>query len=389
LCQQEAFQSGSGNENENTDESTFWKRGRRLLSSLFRQSGAAKNGLARNCYLDNAKGILIFLVVFGHVIQGLLESFHGRDLESFSFASVYSGIYLFHMPAFVFIAGYFDKGIPDLKLVLRTLLIPYLILQIAFTSTMQPGAFVLQMATPCYGLWFLLAMVHWRILLLMFSQVKHALFIAFFIGLFAGCVSDIGMSLALSRALYFFPFYLLGHLVCQKRVTIPPVFFTPRGKVGIVLGAMLLLFALGIGVLALRIQAARAVDFLLVFSPYSAIGVGNAAGILGRCLLYFAALVVGGAFFAIVPKSKSFLTQLGQNSFAIFIWHFYAFECIRRHANWLYDFTESWRWVFVAVCSIGITWFFSLPVFQNLLSWTRNLPLPAPQAPAPSLRRRP
>ncbi|WP_332694487.1 IS200/IS605 family transposase [Halalkalibacter lacteus] len=58
----------------------------------------------RNPYFDNAKAVLIFLVVLGHILS---EFLHEDQLVS----SVYLFIYLFHMPAFVLIAGYFAKGV--------------------------------------------------------------------------------------------------------------------------------------------------------------------------------------------------------------------------------------------------------------------------------------
>ena len=45
-------------------------------------------------YLDKAKGILIILVVIGHIWQS---------------GPVFNIIYAFHMPAFFFISGLFSK----------------------------------------------------------------------------------------------------------------------------------------------------------------------------------------------------------------------------------------------------------------------------------------
>jgi len=57
----------------------------------------------RNNFFDNAKFILIFLVVFGHLISPLKE----QDGILFT---LYTVIFLFHMPAFILISGYFAKG---------------------------------------------------------------------------------------------------------------------------------------------------------------------------------------------------------------------------------------------------------------------------------------
>ena len=53
---------------------------------------------------DNVKCLAIFLVVIGHAIN-FLTDFDGNNLEK----SMYSLIYAFHMPLFIFISGLFVK----------------------------------------------------------------------------------------------------------------------------------------------------------------------------------------------------------------------------------------------------------------------------------------
>ena len=72
----------------------------------------------RDARFDNLKGILIFLVVFGH----LLELVGGPAA-----AWLYRLIYSFHMPAFVFCSGWFAQF--DAARFFRRLLYPYLLYQ--------------------------------------------------------------------------------------------------------------------------------------------------------------------------------------------------------------------------------------------------------------------
>ena len=61
-------------------------------------------GQRRSIHLDNAKAILIALVVFGSLLElGLLRTGAG--------AFAYLFIYLFHMPAFALVSGVLSK--PD------------------------------------------------------------------------------------------------------------------------------------------------------------------------------------------------------------------------------------------------------------------------------------
>lgn len=59
----------------------------------------------RNIWVDASKGLLILLVVFGHLIGGLMASGILPDQRLWSW--VYLWIYAFHMPAFVLLAGLF------------------------------------------------------------------------------------------------------------------------------------------------------------------------------------------------------------------------------------------------------------------------------------------
>lgn len=53
-------------------------------------------------FFDNARAILILLVVFGHMLQPYTS---GDKYLS----ALYLVIYSFHMPTFLFISGYFAK----------------------------------------------------------------------------------------------------------------------------------------------------------------------------------------------------------------------------------------------------------------------------------------
>lgn len=62
-----------------------------------------QSALKRESYFDNAKFILIFLVVFGHFLQTFIADYAGVRV-------LYIYIYTFHMPAFVLISGFFAKS---------------------------------------------------------------------------------------------------------------------------------------------------------------------------------------------------------------------------------------------------------------------------------------
>src|SRR5699024_7852784 len=85
--------------------------------------------VVRNAYFDNANVLLIFLVVFGHMIQAFTGESSGID-------TLYMWMYTFHMPAFIFLARFFAKGSGNKQYILKLakkLLLPYIIFQILYT----------------------------------------------------------------------------------------------------------------------------------------------------------------------------------------------------------------------------------------------------------------
>lgn len=119
----------------------------------------------RICYFDNLKFILILLVVIGH----FLSSFKTDHL----YASIYSFIYIFHMPCFIFLAGYFSKSlIKDGKLSVNKI-IGYSILYFI----MQTGLLILlgknfTLIVPSLALWYLQSMIIWILLLPVIDKFK-------------------------------------------------------------------------------------------------------------------------------------------------------------------------------------------------------------------------
>lgn len=60
---------------------------------------------SRDTYWDTVKAVLIFLVIFGHAIQYIV--YQGENHSNFWNDPLFKGIYIFHMPLFMLISGYF------------------------------------------------------------------------------------------------------------------------------------------------------------------------------------------------------------------------------------------------------------------------------------------
>ncbi|MCC8152533.1 MAG: acyltransferase family protein [Lachnospiraceae bacterium] len=168
----------------------------------------------RNYQFDNMKALLIFLVVLGHVFRNL-----GANGDNYV---VYKIIFSFHMPAFLFISGYFMKYNPK-KLFAR--LFPlYLLFQVIQTvermaiTCLQGGSLQdvrIDLFTPRWTLWYLVVLMAYQLLIPLIDTEnrKHQLgflILSVCLGLTIGITDDTDNFLAMSRAFSFLPFFLLG-----------------------------------------------------------------------------------------------------------------------------------------------------------------------------------
>lgn len=109
---------------------------------------------SRDYLFDNYKVLLIALVVMGHFIE---LSYRNNDF----LYTVKWLIVSFHMPAFIFISGYFSKRDLPLKTLIQKLLIPYLVYELLYYALYT---FIIEKPTelyllyPKFSLWYIQAL---------------------------------------------------------------------------------------------------------------------------------------------------------------------------------------------------------------------------------------
>ena len=159
----------------------------------------------RSAYYCNLKLFLIWLVIFGHLIEPDIGSSPGLY-------RLYRLIYLFHMPLFAFVSGLFLKSSAQCLRQLKRMAPVYLLCQSAAVLLgLTPWH------TPWWVLWYLLSLCFWLLmgaLLLRLSRGKWLILaLAFAAGCLAGTVEWIARPFSLSRTVVFFPWFCLGMLL--------------------------------------------------------------------------------------------------------------------------------------------------------------------------------
>ena len=126
----------------------------------------------RDSRIDNAKGVLIILVVLGHMVWPVPN----RDGVA---AALYFFIYFFHMPMFALISGYLSRAEAGWQAAVgnaRLLLVPYAVfVVIHWLVQTAAGVKPYPVLEGHYGLWFLLSLFCWRVMLPYVARIPHAL----------------------------------------------------------------------------------------------------------------------------------------------------------------------------------------------------------------------
>ena len=253
-------------------------------------------------YWDNLKGILILLVVFGHLLQ---------FLPGGSETAVYKWIYSFHMPLFVFCSGRMASFAP--KKILLSLLLPYVLLQVV--CCLCTGQTV-QLITPYWMLWYLPALAVWRfsIPLLNLAPKKAApvvVLLLMAIGCAVGYIDQIGYTFTLSRIFVFMPYFAAGYYVKKGEFPTPEQVKSPAVK------WLFAVLSAAISVMCIVFAAKLRAEWLYGTYSYRA----GEYNIAVRTVQYAAAAVIGTAILYLTPKQRTVFTAWGCESFTLYIAH--------------------------------------------------------------------
>ena len=279
----------------------------------------------RNYRFDNIKCILIVLVVLGHFLE--------LPKDSATADNIYRVIYLFHMPAFIFVSGYFAKFDP--KKILRSFICPYFIFQtiyLAFHSLiiLEEETFTLQFTKPYWILWYLMAIIFYYLLIPFFKtdntrQQILSVSATLILSLLAGYDSSIGYYLSLSRFFVFLPYFLMGmyfrinqenivkkweHSSLLPTLTYTTAFIGAAGSVYYIVNSKLSSFVL-YGSL-----------------HYAKLNYGPSVRML---LLFFAICWIVVLFRAVPNKKIPILSSIGKYTFWIFILHGFVVEVVEKY----------------------------------------------------------
>ncbi len=322
----------------------------------------------RDSYFDNLKGILMLLVVIGHFILPM-------ERTSVLWAMFYI-IYLFHMPMFAMVSGYFAKGMYRegrfrFDRLLRIIWL-YIIFKIAVhvtenlaagTTFLKPIDFFYESGSP----WYLLSMIWWYLSIPFMTKLRpvFVMVITLMIGIFSGYQPAFGDTLAMSRTLAFSPFFYAGYYMTQEQVE---KFRNAKWKWGYVIGAVMLAVMFAVGNAEVFGPVRRFVYGMNYRDTNEAL---FAWGGLLRAVHYVCVVIMILGIMAVTPARKTILTGVGERTLPVYILHRLLRDMMQYGG--FYEVVTSeilGNVIFVVVLAVAVTYVLGQPwidpVFKGL-----------------------
>lgn len=274
----------------------------------------------REYMFDNLKAFLIVMVVFGH----LMERFAGQ--QNFFWTTVYTFVYSFHMPLFVFVSGYFSKNADKCrKNAFDGLLLVFILANFCWklfmglvNQDLNVMTEVINIFQPGWTLWYILSLFWWRLLLKDLKRVRFIFIIVLVLGISAILITNGTGYMAVRRTISFLPFFLAGFYMTPQRVARLRGFRGAR-----VIGAAAVVIVLVLCYLNSRLDLIPYDTFYHDKSYLSFDGIDRYKMLIYNAVTYFTAFFMIAAFLMATPDKRRWYTKIGYNTLPAYLGHSY------------------------------------------------------------------
>lgn len=311
----------------------------------------------RDPFFDNAKFFAILLVVIGHALEPL------RDVHVA--LSLYVFIYSFHMPLFIMITGYFSRRFTEAtdrtQKLIASLLVPYVVFQFAYIGfeRLYGHDLRIQVFDPYGLLWFIVAMLVWRLTTPFWQRVRWPLAIAVVISLWS-YVYPLPGELDMQNTVGMVPFYVAGLLLR------PAHFDLLRHRA---VRAVAIAVLLGTAAWAWLYGRQLNLAWLYWGSPIGSKHVSVPEGLVIQLGMLVGGAVLAFAVLAVVPRRQTWFSTLGANTLYVYLLHgFFVLGC--RYQGWYEParlHTVAGTALVVALC-VAVATMLSTPQVKRVFS---------------------
>lgn len=317
----------------------------------------------RSSYFDNVKFVLIVLVVFSHLFQPFIEG--NRMYED-----IYFYLFTVHMPAFIFISGYFSKkNLQEGRWLKNSFhyLKLYIIFQYAYAFFYwligETDKMSFDLITPQWSLWFLVCMAFWQLGLRLFHWLKpvEGVVLSVVLCLVSGYLPFIGREFTLQRVFVFFPYYLVGYY-CPT--TVFSKFQKTWTKVIAVVGQVLSFVC---------ISSFQHINKYWVFGSkaYEDFMAMPELGWSVRFIILLLSVIGIVGILCIVPTGVYWYTEIGKHTLTIYLFHGFVVKWLREGLDYP-DITSPMLLVLLLVVSLLLVILIGNQYVSNFLGKITN-----------------
>lgn len=260
----------------------------------------------RKALYCNAKVLLLFLVIYGHLIETRIE-------ESEILLWQYRLIYAVHMPMFAFLSGLFLKTKESCLKQMKTAILVYVPCQLlAMFLEYHAKNQIRSFFVPYWYLWYLLSLFFWALTCFFVIKVKKRwvkaviLIVCVMAACLFGCMEEAGRFLSLSRTICFLPYVLLGCYLPRDFE-----FSKYRQKGIVVLGLAM--------VMAVFVLPLVPAEFLYYADSYQKLGMLWGAEWRFICMIVTVSL--GAGILCLLPEKKLPFSIAGADTFWVYLFH--------------------------------------------------------------------
>ncbi|MNH90455.1 hypothetical protein D3C87_752490 [compost metagenome] len=312
-------------------------------------------------WMLNLRFVLILLVVVATGIEPVMSRFGMME-------DLHAWIFIFHIPLFAFVTGYFSRqnllgrnGLTSLG----SIAVQYVIFQTLY-STLDVVFFQVPQQkhsffVPYLMLWFLVAHIGWRVLLRIMCalNIKHPVLISMALGVVAGYLGHDGSWLSLSRLFVFLPFFAAGYALHPRKLQV-----LCSGSSRALQGGLSIILLAVVSLLAWHSTP----DWLYGKFTYAEMGIGGPAAALSRIGWYLLQGAGSLTFLALIPQKRSIITSLGSRTLYVFLLHgLFVRSGIRLG---LYEYIhQPADLIILAIVILCITVILALPQTRQLTKW--------------------
>lgn len=312
----------------------------------------------RDNYFDNLRGFLIICVIVGNSLEYISpSSVNPHYLILF--------LYMFHMPLFTFISGYFCKKSKrsTVEKVVDTTKI-YLFAQTFYfifnRYILDRTSVKFQLLYPSWTLWYLLALTVWYVISDYIKNYKCAFILSVAASLIIGFDASVGSYASVSRIFFFMPFFIAG-MAFKK-----DIFIEKYKKYSMHLGVLTCIVL----VILFAIRGFTDVEYFFEYTNYTYHLDSALYPFIMRVFHYVGGFIICSFLLIVFTNKKTILTWFGKNSLVLYISHAAVIQLLTLRPILKYG---SWVQLILSEAFIVIVLFVISIIIKSCKSYVKSL----------------